>query len=201
VKPKDRLLDLGTGTGVMPLILADGAAAIEAVELNHAMAVLAGRNVRLNELSDKIVIREGDYRERRWLCPAESFDLVLANPPYRPVAQGQVNKLDGVARARHEFTATLADVVQSASWALKFHGRFAMVHLPERLEEIMVALQANHLAAKRLRFVQPKAGKAPNMLLIEAVKGGAAGGLKVLPPLIVHGADGRYTEEIEEIYG
>ncbi|MCI6231516.1 MAG: methyltransferase [Selenomonas sp.] len=201
VHPRDRVLELGTGTGVIPLLLADDAARIDAVELSPVMADLARRNVIMNELEEKIFVREGDYRAIRELYPAESFHLVLANPPYRPVRQGQANKIAGVARARHEFTATLEDVVTAAQYALRFGGHFAMVHLPERLGEIAVALHAHQMELKRLRMVQPKADKAPNMMLLEAVKGAAAGGLKVLPPLIVHEADGSYTKEIYDIYG
>ena len=109
--------------------------------------------------------------------------------------------MSGVARARHEFTATLTDVVCAARYALKFGGRFAMVHLPERLGEIIVAMHEHQMEPKRLRMVQPKADKAPNMMLIEAVVGAAPGGLKVMPPLIVHREDGSYTEEILAIYG
>lgn len=201
VHKRDRVLELGTGTGVIPLLLADEAARIDAVELSPVMANLAMRNVWMNELEEKIFVREGDYRDIASLYARESFDLVLANPPYRPVAQGQANKITGVARARHEFTATLLDVVTAAQIALRFGGHFAMVHLPERLGEIAVALHEHQMELKRLRMVQPKAAKAPNMMLIEAVKGAHPGGLKVLPPLIVHEDDGGYTKEIYDIYG
>ena len=200
-KSRQRVLELGTGTGVIPLLIADEVARVDAVELNPVMADLAARNVFLNELEAKVFVREGDYRSIRELYPAESFDIVLANPPYRPVAHGQVNKISGVARARHEFTATLENVVPAARYALRFGGRFAMVHLPERLGEILVALHEHQMEAKRLRLVQPKPGKASNMMLVEAVVGAAPGGLKVLPPLIVHEEDGSYTEEIKRIYG
>ena len=201
VHSKDRVLELGTGTGVIPLLIADDAARIDAVELSSVMVDVAKRNVVMNALEEKIFVREGDYREIRTLYPAESFDLVLANPPYRPVQQGQANKILGVARARHEFTATLRDVVRAAQYALRFGGHFAMVHLPERLGEIAVALHEHQMELKCLRMVQPKAGKAPNMMLLEAVKGARPGGLKVLPPLLVHNEDGSYTQEIYEIYG
>ena len=189
-KCRQRVLELGTGTGVIPLLIADEVARVDAVELSPVMADLAARNVCLNELEAKIFVREGDYRSIRELYPAESFDVVLANPPYRPVAHGQVNKMSGVARARHEFTATLENVVTAARYALRFGGRFAMVHLPERLGEILVALHEHQMEAKRLQLVQPKPGKASNMMLVEAVVGAAPGGLKVLPPLIVHEEDG-----------
>ncbi len=201
LKRSQTVLDLGTGTGVMPLIIADEVAHIEALELNPVTAALAVRNVKLNGLGDKIQVREGDYRQIRTCYPPESFDLVLANPPYRPVDQGQVNRLSGKARARHEFTATLEDVISAARFALRFRGTLAMVHLPERLGEIIVSMHEHQLELKRLRMVQPKASKAPNMMLLEAVVGAAPGGLRVLPPLIVHEEDGSYTKEILEIYG
>ena len=198
---RQRVLDLGTGTGVIPLLIAEAAGHIDAVELNPVMADLARRNVELNGLTDKIAVQEGDYRAIGTLYARESFDWVLVNPPYRPVAEGQANQLRGVARARHEVTATLEDVVTAARYALRFGGRLAMVHLPERLAEIIEALHQHQMEIKRLQMVQPKAGRAPNMMLLEAVVGGAPGGLRVLPPLIVHEADGRYTAAIREIYG
>ena len=199
-KKSFRVLDLGTGTGVMPLLIADEVREIQAVEINPVMAELAARNMRLNGLEEKITVRRGDYREIRELYAPESFDLVLVNPPYRPVNHGQQNALHGVARARHEVTATLADVVRAARYALKFRGRLAMVHLPERLGEILVALHENQLEAKRVCFVQPKPDRDPNMVLIEAVVGAAPGGLKVSRPLIVHAADRSYTEEVLKYY-
>lgn len=200
-KREQRVLDLGTGTGVIPLLMADEVAHVDAIELNPVTAELALRNVRLNGLEEKISPCRGDLRKLREFYPPESFDVVLANPPYRPVAQGKVNAMDGVARARHEFTATLEEVVAAARYALRFRGTFAMVHLPERLGEILVSLHDHQMEAKRLRMVQPKAGKAPNMMLLEAVVGAVPGGLRVLPPLIVYGEDGGYTEEISRIYG
>ena len=184
LRPRQRVLELGTGTGVIPLLIAEQVAHIDAVELSPVMAELAARNVWLNELEECITVREGDYRQIETLYARESYDWVLANPPYRPVTRGQANALTGVARARHEFTATLMDVVRAARYALRYGGRLALVHLPERLQ-----------------FVQSRVDKAPNMLLIEAVVGGAPGGLRVLPPLIVHDAAGGYTQAIREIYG
>ena len=125
-RSRQRVLELGTGTGVIPLLIADEVAHVEAVEISPVMAELAARNVYMNELEARISVRQGDYREIRTLYPAESFDTVLANPPYRPVAHGQVNKMSGVARARHEFTARLVDVVRAARYALKFGGHGGM---------------------------------------------------------------------------
>ncbi len=199
-KRRQRVLELGTGTGVIPLIIADEVGHVDAMELNPVTADLARRNVRLNGLQKKISIYEGDLRKIRELYPAERFDVVLSNPPYRPVRQGKASLRDGIACARHEFTATLEDVVSAARYALRFRGVFAMVHLPERLGEIMVALHEHRMEAKRLRMIQPREGRAPNMMLVEAVVGAVSGGLKVLPPLVVHEPDGGYTEEVLRIY-
>ncbi|WP_196595874.1 tRNA1(Val) (adenine(37)-N6)-methyltransferase [Pectinatus frisingensis] len=193
-------LDLGTGTGVMPLLLAKRVKKMYAVELNPVTADLAKRNVLMNKLADKIVICEGDYRQIGKFYPAQFADFAVANPPYRPLSQGNINNTDGIAKARHEITATLADVVRAAHYVLKYHGRFAMVHLPERLSEIIVQMNINGIVPKRLRFVQPKIEKPPNMVLIEGVAGGAAGGLKVDIPLIVHEPGGQYTKELMQYY-
>ena len=197
---RERILDLGTGTGIIPLLIADFAAHITAVELNPVQAELAVRNVRLNHLTDKITVREGDYRDPPALFACGEYDLVFSNPPYRPVTSGALS-IGARAAARHELTATLADTVHAAAYALRHGGRLVMVHLPERLSEIVLALRAESLSIKRLRMVQPRADRAPNLMLIEAVKGAALAGMRHEPVLIVRDAKGRYTEEIRKIYG
>lgn len=197
----ERVLDLGTGTGVIPLLVADNAASITAVELNSVQAELALRNVRMNNLTEKILVREWDYRDPSALFACAEYDLVFSNPPYRPVMSGAVSAGDGRAAARHELTATLADTVRAAAYALRHGGRLAMVHLPERLSEIILALHAEHLAVKRLRMVQPSADRPPNLVLLEAVKGASLAGMRHEPALIVRDAAGKYTKEIRRIYG
>lgn len=199
-KKNSRVLDLGTGTGVIPLLIADEVKEICAVELNSRMADLARRNVELNNLSEKIFIVEGDFRRHRELFKAESFDAAIANPPYTPLTKGEPNKISGIARARHEFTATLEDVVTAARFVLKFHGAFFMIHLASRLCEIVDALHRHQMEMKRLRMIQPKAGRDANLIMLEAVVGANVGNLKILPPLIVHNDDGSYTDEIYKIY-
>lgn len=200
LKRNARVLDLGTGTGVIPLLIADEVKEICAVELNSQMADIARRNVELNGLSEKISVVEGDYRMYRELFKAESFDLAIANPPYTPLTNGAANKISGIARARHEFTATLEDVVTAARFVLKFHGVFCMIHLASRLCEIVDALHRHQMEMKRLRLIQPKADREANLIMLEAVVGANAGNLKIMPPLVVHNADGSYTEEIYKIY-
>ncbi len=199
-KKNARVIDLGTGTGVIPLLIADEVKEICAVELNPQAADLARRNVELNGLAEKISVVEGDYRKHRELFKAESFDLAIANPPYMPVPNGAANQIAGIARARHEFTATLEDVVTAARYVLKFRGVFCMIHLAARLCEIVDALHRHQMEMKRLRPIQPKAGREVNLIMLEAVVGANAGNLKILPPLIVHNEDGSYTDEIYKIY-
>ena len=195
-----RVLDLGTGTGVIPLLMAEKAAFVEALEIDDVMAGMAARSVLLNGLWEKICVRQGDYREIRALVKPESFDLVLANPPYGGVEEGP-HARGAKAAARQEITATLSDVVRAARYALRYRGKFAMVHRPARLPEIFAALSENQLAPKRMRFVEPRAGKPANLVLIEAVQGGAPGGLVMLPTLRVYDGNGNYTKELLEIYG
>lgn len=199
-KKNARVIDLGTGTGVIPLLIADEVKEICAVELNSQMADIARRNVELNGLSEKISVMECDYRKHRELFKPESFDLVIANPPYTPVTNGMANKISGIARARHEFTATLEDVVTAARFVLKFRGVFCMIHLASRLCEIVDALHRQQMEMKRLRLIQSKADRDANLIMLEAVVGANVGNLKILPPLVVHNSDGSYTDEIYKIY-
>ena len=199
-KKNSRVIDLGTGTGVIPLLIADNVHEICAVELNSRAADLARRNVELNGLSEKISVMEGDYRRHREIFKAESFDVAIANPPYTPIKNGAANQISGIARARHEFTATLDDVVTAARYVLKFHGAFYMIHLASRLSEIVDALHRRQMEMKRLRLIHPKPNRDANLLMLEAVVGANVGNLKILPPLIVHNDDGSYTDEIYRIY-
>ena len=199
-KKNARVVDLGTGTGVIPLLIADEVKEICAVELNPRAAELARRNFELNGLTNKIFVLEGDYRKHREIFKAESFDIAIANPPYTPLRNGEANKISGIARARHEFTATLEDVVTAARFVLKFHGAFCMIHLASRLCEIVDALKRHQMEMKRLRMIQPKIGRDANLIMLEAIVGANAGNLKILPPLIVHNDDGSYTDEIYKIY-
>lgn len=197
---RERVLDLGTGTGVLPLLIAERAAQIEAVEIDAAMAEMAARSVALNGLAGKITVRQGDYRDMASLYPRESFDLVLANPPYYPLAHGRVNPNPCLARARHEVAASLFDVVRAARYALRFRGRLAMVHIPSRLDGIMAALAAAGLALKRAQLVQTRWDKPAHLVLLEAVVGSAAEAIRWLPTLCIYGDDGEYTPAVRAFY-
>lgn len=192
--------DLGAGTGVIGLLLiARGMASVTGIEINADMADMACRSAQLNRLADRLSIINGDLRRVQELLPSGGFELVVSNPPYRPVGGGYVNPNDRVAMARHELTASLTDVVAAARHLVKYRGRFAMVHLPERMAEIMVAMCEQGIEPKRLQLVYPRLNKKPNMVLIEGVRG-AKPGIEVLPPLLVYKKDGNYSEDIMKLY-
>lgn len=202
VRRRDRVLDLGTGCGVIPLLLADlhPEARIAGVEIQPATADMAARSVALNRLEERVRIHCGDYRQVAQLYGHGNFDVVTMNPPYREVGRGLVSPAESRATARHEMAGGLAEAVQAAVAAVKFGGRVAVVFLGERMADLMVHLRQNRLEPKRLRLVHPREGRPANLLLIEAVKGGGAG-LTVAPPLIVYGEGQDYTAEIRAMYG
>lgn len=194
-------LDLGTGTAAIPLILtARGAADITAVELNPVMADIARRNVLLNQRDQMIRVVEGDYRCLNQWFPSGAFAVVYANPPYREKSRGACSRADGIRRARHEETATLEDVLQAAKYALKYHGRLRMVHITERLADVAEAMRRFDIEPKVLQMIHGRLHKPAKLFLIEGIRGGHAG-LTVLPPLIVHEADGSYSRVVRMMYG
>lgn len=200
VRPDSRVVDLGTGTGVIAFLLAArGAAQVSGIEFSPSMAEMANRSVLLNKLEDKVKIIHGDLCKVKELLPAGEYDLVVSNPPYRPVGGGFISPNDRVAMAKHEVTATLQDVVKAAQYLVKSKGRFAMVHLPERMSEILVAMTQANIEPKRLQLVHSGLDKKPKMLLVEGIRGGKPG-LEVLPPLIVYKTDGSYSDEIQKYY-
>ena len=201
VKPGERALDLGTGTGIIPLLLSAKTKGdhFTGLEIQTEIMKMAQRSVALNGLEKKIDIIQGDIKEASRIFGAASFDVVTSNPPYMNDAHGLKNPGDVKAISRHEVLCTLEDVVREGTKALKPGGRFYMVHRPHRLAEITVMRQYK-LEPKRMKFVHPFADKDANMVLIEAVRGGGAW-LKLEPPVIVYKEPGVYTDEIYEIYG
>ena len=199
--PKGPVLDLGTGTAAIPLLLpARGATDIVAAELNPVMADIARRNVAMNGKASQITVIEEDYRHIGQWAESGQFSFVYANPPYRELFRGAYSKSDGVRRARHEETASLTDVMTAAKYALKYHGRFRLVHITERLPQILAALRSAAMEPKLLRFVYGTTIKESKIFLLEAVRGGSPG-LSVAAPLIVHEADGSYSAEVLQLYG
>lgn len=201
VRKGDRMIDLGSGTGVIPLLVwaRHKPECIVGVEILEDMADMAQRTVELNGLTQHITIVHDDLRNASVRFGRDCFDLVTANPPYMRAGGGLPNPVEGLAVARHELTCTLDDVVSSAARLLKSRGRLAMVHRPARLVDLTCAMRAHGLEPRRLRFVHSRLEAPPMIVLIEAVKN-VKPDLKVLPPLIVFGDDGQYTEEMNRIY-
>lgn len=201
VRPKERVLDLCTGTGVVPLLLAEktGAARVTGLEIQPECVEIARRSVALNGLEGRVDIRCGDLRQASRLFGAHDFEVVTVNPPYIPSGGGPRNESGPIAVSRHETLCALIDVAAAAAWVLQAGGRLYMVHRPNRLTDILTVLREHRLEPKSLRFVHSRAGAPPSLVLLEALRLGKPS-LNVLPPLVVYGGDGRYTEETHDIY-
>ncbi|MGO5161095.1 MULTISPECIES: tRNA1(Val) (adenine(37)-N6)-methyltransferase [unclassified Bilifractor] len=202
VKPGERVLDLGTGTGILPILLAakTPGRSFTGLEIQKESADMAGRSVALNHLNDRISIVQGDIREAVSIFGAASFDVVVSNPPYMIGRHGLTNPDPAVAIARHEILCSFRDIAEQTSRVLTDRGRFYLIHRPFRLAEIMCTLKEYRLEPKRMRLVYPFADKEPNMVLLEACKNGNPR-IRVEKPLIVYERPGVYTREIREIYG
>jgi tRNA1Val (adenine37-N6)-methyltransferase len=198
----DKVLDLGTGTGIIPILMAARTKAghFAGLEILAQSVDMARRSIALNQLTGRIDIIEGDIKEAGNIFRSASFDVITSNPPYVTCNHGLVNPDSEKAIARHEVLCTLKDVVGAASRLLKPGGHFFMVHRPFRLSETIVTLSRYKLEPKRMRLVYPYVDKAPNMVLLEAVRDGNAG-MKVEKPLIVFKEPGVYMPEIYDIYG
>lgn len=185
-KPGERLMDLCTGTGVIPLLLAGATRCTDmtGLELQQQSAELAEESVKLNNLTDRIAIVQGDVREAHKRFGCGGFDVVTCNPPYMVPGTGKQNEVEQKLIARHEVACTLTDVAFAASRLLRSGGRFYMVHRPERLTDVLCELRAHRLEPKRLQFVCHRAGDAPCLFLIEGQLGRKPG-LTILPPMLV----------------
>lgn len=201
-KEGSRVLDLGTGTGIIPILMEakTEAAYLAGLEIQEESADMARRSVALNYLEEKIEIITGDIKEAVSLFGAASFDVVTCNPPYMTEHHGLTNPEAPKAIARHELLCTLEDVISQAAKLLKPGGNFFLVHRPFRLVDILVLLREYHLEPKRMKMVHPFVNREPNMVLLQANRGGRAQ-LTVEKPLIVYQKPGVYTDEIYDIYG
>jgi tRNA1Val (adenine37-N6)-methyltransferase len=198
----ETLLDLGTGTGIIPILMEAKTEIthLTGLEIQEESADMARRSVELNGLTDKISIVTGDIKEAGSLFKAASFDCITCNPPYMIGQHGLTNPDTPKAIARHEVLCTFEDVVRAAAKLLKPGGHFYLVHRPFRLAEIMTTLSAYKLEPKRMQLVYPYIDKEPNMVLLEAVRGGKPR-MTVEKPLIVYSEPGKYMPEIYDIYG
>lgn len=202
VKKGQRVLDLCTGSGVIPILLAakTGGESFTGLELQADYADMAGRSVVLNHLEEKVNILCGDVKDARNLFSPASFSVVTVNPPYMTEHHGLTNQYEAKTIARHEVALSLTDVVRAAGYVLPEGGNFFMIHKPFRLAEIFRVMKECHIEPKRMRLVYPYVDREPTMVLIEGVKGGRER-ITIEPPLIVYKSPNIYTEEIYRIYG
>ncbi len=202
VKEKDMVADLGTGGGIVPLIVnhKGNPCGTIGIEVQNEVAELAKRNVLLNGLEEKISIIHANVTELDDVLDKGTFDVVVSNPPYAKKDQGIKNSNTHKTIARHEIHGTLDDFVKAAADLLKPHGQFCMVHRPSRLVDILSSCRNHRLEPKEIQFVYPKeSSKEPNILLIRCKKFGGVE-LKYKEPLYVYKEDGQYTDKILAIY-
>lgn len=202
VQKGQKVLDLCTGSGVIPILLAAKTEGSQfcGLELQAEYADMAKRSVELNHLEEKVNIVCGDVKDIKELFSTASFQVVTANPPYMTEHHGLKNFYEPKTIARHEVALSLRDVIAAASYALPQNGSFFMIHKPFRLAEIFKVMKEYHLEPKRMRLVHPYVDKEPTMVLMEGLKGGRER-ITIEPPLIVYKEPNVYTEEIYKIYG
>lgn len=202
VKKGERALDLGTGTGIIPILLEakNSGQFYAGLEIQEGCADMARRSVRYNQLEDKIEITTGDIKEAADIYGAASFEVITVNPPYMIGQHGIRNVNEAKYIARHEVLCTLEDILRQSARLLKEKGRLYLVHRPFRLPEILNAMCSFGIEPKRMRLVHGRIEKEPGMVLLEGIKG-ARPRMQIEPPLIVYGNDGQYTEEVLCMYG
>lgn len=202
IKKGEKVLDIGTGTGIIPILLEAKTEGehFTGLEIQEESADMARRSVAYNHLEDKIDIVTGDVKEAVNLFGSVFFDVVTTNPPYMIGAHGLQNKDSAKAIARHEVLCDLDDILRESAKVLRPGGRFYMVHRPFRLAEILSKMCAYKIEPKRMRLVHPYIDKEPNMVLIEGSRGGNSR-MTVEPPLIVYREKNVYSEELLGEYG
>jgi tRNA1Val (adenine37-N6)-methyltransferase len=195
-------VDLGTGCGIVPLILAHRfpRAQLYGIEIQHSLAELASTNVRLNHRESQIAILHADMKDSRSLIESGTADVVCSNPPYRKLHAGRLNPDPEKAVAKHEVKASLCDVLTVAETLLKTSGRVFVIYPADRATDLLTQMRAVRLEPKRLRCVHSKAHAEAELVVAEGTKAGKPG-LKVAAPLFVHKNDGSYTDEMRAMLG
>lgn len=201
VKKKHKVIDLCTGTGIIPFLLYGkyNPSSIKGIEIQEDMVEMANRSVELNKINS-IEFIHSDLKDIKFLKTLEKADVVTVNPPYKLSNAGIVNPSDKLSIARHEILCNLENVIEASRVLLKDNGRLFMVHRPERLADIITLMRKYKIEPKRIRMVHPNKNKAPNIVLIEGQRDGGAF-LKWDNPIYVYNEDGSYSDQINEIYG
>lgn len=202
VKKKHKVMDLCTGTGIIPLVIKGKKEPqkIVGLEIQNEFVEMANRSVEINGFNDTMFFLQGDLKDKALLKSMEKFDVVTVNPPYKLEKSGIVNPNDKYAIARHEVMCNLENVIEASRILLKDNGRLYMVHRPERLADIFCIMRKYKIEPKRVQMVHPNTKKAANIVLVEGQRDGGAY-LKWEPPLYVYNDDGSFSEEINKIYG
>ncbi|MDC2804963.1 tRNA1(Val) (adenine(37)-N6)-methyltransferase [Leuconostoc suionicum] len=203
-KGKGLSVDLGSGTGAVGLFYAPKVTGeIKLVEIQPELAEMAQRSIELNNLHERVSVVHADMKDIFNEIQPGSVETVLTNPPYFPLTETTKTNIDKHYEiARHELMINLTELAQITNKLLKNNGKVYMVHRPERLADIFAAFAARKLMIKRVQFVYGKANREANMVLIEAIKSGRPGGVRIMPPLIAYTDDNDYTSEVHDIlYG
>ena len=200
-RAQEKVLDLGTGCGIISLIMASRYAGLEiyAVEVQTELADLADTNVHQNRLQDRIVVLCTDMKLLTLKMTSGPFDLIVSNPPYHRPGSGRINPDAQRAVARHEIKASLVDVLQTTRRMLRTAGRFVTIYTAERTTDILSQMRNENIEPKLLRMIHSNRDADAGLILIEGLKGGRPG-LKVAPPLFVYDEKGDYTAEVQQMF-
>ncbi|MCK5553846.1 MAG: tRNA1(Val) (adenine(37)-N6)-methyltransferase [Deltaproteobacteria bacterium] len=201
LKEGQKVVDLGTGSGVIPIILATKFKSTEiwGVEIQEELVEMAHRNIEMNHLQGRVHIVKGDARNLADRMESEGFDIALTNPPYRKIRSGRLNLELEKAIARHEITGSLADMAKIAFRLLRPKASFYLVYPAVRIADLITCVRESRLEPKRLRLVHPNVRKGAQLILVEAIKGGGPG-VEIRPPLFIHDLNGQFSEEMQSIY-
>jgi len=196
-----RVIDLGTGSGILAVLLSriEAVREIVGIEVQEDLAALAQKNISYNECGDRVTIIRADIREIKKNFPAVSFDAVISNPPFYPIKSGLLNEDSGKAVSRHELHGTLADFLSISAYLLKRSGAFLTIYPCSRIGDLIEEMRTAKLEPKTLRFIHPNIEEPANLVLVEGIKG-AGREARVLPPLALFDAEGSYSRQAREIF-